>query len=57
MSLIQRSDAEIENLEAEARAALLAPEPSFTDRTYHQGVMDTLQFLQGREKNPYETEE
>lgn len=57
MSLIQRSDAEIENLEAEARAALLAREPSFTERTYHQGIMDALQFLKGREENPYEVEE
>lgn len=56
MSLIQRSDAEIEALEAEARAALLSCEPSFTDRTYHQGIMDALQFLTGKEENPYEVD-
>lgn len=57
MSLIKRSDEEVKNLEQEARAALLAREPSFTDRTYHQGIMDALQYLTGREDNPYETEE
>lgn len=56
MSLITRSDSEVKTLEKAAEAALLAHEPSFTDRSYHQGIMDALQFLTGREQNPYETE-
>lgn len=57
MSLIRRSDEEIGLLEREAELALLAADPSFTDKTYHQGVMDALQYLLGREENPYEREE
>lgn len=57
MSFIRRSDEEISALEQEAERALLASEPSFTDKTYHQGVMDALQYLVGREENPYEREE
>ena len=57
MSIIKRSDKEIETLESQARAALLAREPSFTERTYHQGIMDALQYLYGEEENPYEAGE
>ena len=57
MSLVRRSDEEISALEHEAEQALLSAESSFKDKTYHQGVLDALQYLLGREDNPYEREE
>ena len=57
MSLVRRSDEEISALEHEAEQALLSAESSFTDKTYHQGVLDALQYLLGRDDNPYEREE
>ena len=57
MSLVRRSDEEISALEHEAEQALLSAESSFTDKTYHQGVLDALQYLLGREDKPYEREE